>query len=350
MELFGPLRERYLDFAAYAADDSPVLERWARGVADDAEVQAWLADLPVLKQQPNLVFAAARWHGLPDDAAYADLRALLLDDEAAGARVRATVLARATQTNEARRTATLLPALGLVAAQDGPVALLEAGASAGLCLYPDRWSYRFVGEQDVRLGPADGPLLESEVRTAHGGRVPWPDRRPEVRWRGGVDLNPLDVTDADTVRWLEALVWPEHDDRRATLRVACALAAHEPPELVRGDLLDALPGLVDRAAAHGRVVVQHTAVAAYLDEGARDRFHDLMTGLVDEGRCRWISNEGAHVLPRVAATGPTPPPRSFVLGLDGRAVAWTHGHGRSMTWFGGQRRGGLPGGTGPGRG
>ena len=37
-------------------------EQWALGVAEDAEVQHWLAGLPKPKRQPNLVFAAARWH------------------------------------------------------------------------------------------------------------------------------------------------------------------------------------------------------------------------------------------------------------------------------------------------
>ena len=42
------------------------------------------------------------------------------------------------------------------------------------------------------------------------------------------------------------------------------------------------------------------------------------------------------MLPEVTATGPDVPDRTatFVLGVDGRAVAWTHGHGRAMRWFG----------------
>ena len=42
------------------------------------------------------------------------------------------------------------------------------------------------------------------------------------------------------------------------------------------------------------------------------------------------------MLPEVTANGPDVPERvrTFVLGVDGRAVAWTHGHGRSMRWFG----------------
>ncbi len=45
---------------------------------------------------------------------------------------------RRTQTNEVTRCATLRPALALL---PQPLALIEVGASAGLCLLYDRWRY-----------------------------------------------------------------------------------------------------------------------------------------------------------------------------------------------------------------
>ena len=107
MELFAGTRQTYAEFATQATD-SPTFVTWTLGVVDDPEVLGWLDTLPAVKRQPNLVFAAARWHGLPDDATYADLREVLLGDDGS---VRATVLSRATQTNEAGRLATLLPLL-----------------------------------------------------------------------------------------------------------------------------------------------------------------------------------------------------------------------------------------------
>ena len=55
------------------------------------------------------------------------------------------------------------------------------------------------------------------LECAVGGDAPLPDALPEVVWRGGIDLNPLDVRDDDAMRWLQTLVWPEHDDRRGRL-------------------------------------------------------------------------------------------------------------------------------------
>ncbi|MFT4265028.1 MAG: DUF2332 domain-containing protein [Nocardioides sp.] len=333
MLLFDDIAAEYRDFARYAEGDSPTFADWSTRLAEDAEVIGWLADLPPIKHQPNLVFAAARLHGVAAPGPYSALREALLGDEGT---IRQTILTHATQTNEVGRLATLVPAFSLVAAAAGgePLALLEVGASAGLCLYPDRWAYAWQTDAGrVELGEIVGPhgVLACRVK----GPAPLPVALPEVAWRGGVDLHPLDVADEHDMAWLETLVWPEHDDRRARLRHAVDVARSDPPRIVAGDLLDELPALVEEASAYGAVVVFHSAVVAYLEPADRERFDRLIRDLVAGGRCHWVGNEGKNVLPSVTATGPAIPAdkQTFVLGLDGRAVAHTHGHGRSLRWL-----------------
>ncbi len=326
MELYTDVARQYADFARHAGD-SPCFRAWSEAVVDDPEVLDWIAGLPPAKQQPNLVLAAARWHGVPAPGPYEGLRRALLGDDGT---IRATILARATQTNEVGRLATLVPWFADLARQEGgrPLALLEAGASAGLCLYPDRYSYAWSTDDGVVEAGA-GPLLPCAVTG------PFPDAvaPPVVAWRGGIDLHPLDVADADAMAWLENLVWPEQDARRERLRAAIELTRADPPRLVTGDLLDLLPDLVGEAAAYGPVVVFHTAVIAYLEPPDRARFHALMTSLVEAGRCHWISNESPTVLPEMSAAAPGLDDVDrpvFLLGVDGRPVAWTHGHGAAM--------------------
>lgn len=329
MEVYADIVRQYAEFAAYAGD-SPCFESWARAVTEDPDVVAWLATLPPAKRQPNLVFAAARWHGVPAPGPYAGLRDVLLTDDGraeagrAGP-VRETILVRATQTNEVGRLATLVPFLGGLG--EPRLSLVEVGASAGLCLYPDRWSYVWSTDSgDVTAGAGDP--LRCEV----AGPFPASVAIPEVAWRGGVDLNPLDVADRDAMEWLTTLVWPEQNGRRERLVRAIEVAQADPPRLVAGDLLDRLPSLVEEASAYGPVVVFHTAVIAYLEPADRAVFQQLMAGLVAERRCHWISNEAPNVLPDVSGTGPTVPDdlATFVLGVDGVARAWTHPHGASL--------------------
>jgi hypothetical protein len=321
----------YRGFAVATHGQSACFEDWSRGVAEDPEVLAWIGSLPRGKQQPNLVFAAARWNGVPAPGPYAGLRDALLGDDGA---LRSTILRRRTQTNEVGRLATLLPALAGLAAAHGPLALLEVGTSAGLCLYPDRYAYAWP-PLGALAGPAGAPTLTAGAE----GPLPVPSGPLPVAWRGGVDLEPVDVRDDSAVAWLETCVWPEQEERRERLRAAAAIARADPPRIVRGDLFDLVDEQVDRAAAYGTVVVFHSAVALYLDRAARERLTGRMLELVAAGRCHWVSNEQRDILPRVTATAPAGSGveeddwHSFVLGVDGRAVALTHQHGAGIRWL-----------------
>ncbi|TFC57320.1 DUF2332 domain-containing protein [Cryobacterium sp. TMB1-7] len=332
---------RYRAFAEVEARGlSACYEAWAAGVARDAATIGLIDRLPPTKRQPNLVFSAARFHGA-EAGGYLGFRAWLAENWAV---VEQTCRSHATQTNEPGRCAVLLPTLGSL---PGPLALIEVGASAGLCLLPDLYSYRYWPGGRSADGPGDGAaLLDPPAGTspvllecAVTGSVPVPSRLPRVVWRAGIDLNPLDVTDPADVAWLEALIWPEHDDRRARLRAAVQVARTAPPRLVRGDLNEQVEALVAEAPPDATVVVFHTAVLAYLDEAGRDRFVATMARLRAERGVRWLANEGRTVVPGVAGTLPSTLPAAsgsadFVLSLDGRAVALAQPHGRAVHWLG----------------
>ena len=280
---------------------------------------AWLQTFPEGKRQANLVFAAARWHGVPAPGPYAALRTALLADGQSGGPIRATILERATQTNEVGRLACLYPAFAQLAPNEPgrSVALLEVGASAGLCLYPDR----------------AGALLSCTTT----GDVPRDVLAPVV-WRAGIDLSPVDVRDDEAVRWLETLVWPEQEDRRERLRAAVEIARSDPPYLVQGDLFDELPALMAQTPEDATLIVFHSAVAAYLVTEDRERFAAMMRDLVADGRCHWVSNEGPRVLPDLVPADVDVPFGRFVLAVDGHPVALSHGHGAALDWLRGPRR------------
>src|SRR3954466_13860845 len=89
VEPYAGVREQYLRFADESRDESPCFVEWGEGAAADPELLAWIDELPGLKKQPNLVFAAARWHGVPAPGPYAGLRSALLADDGS---IRATIL------------------------------------------------------------------------------------------------------------------------------------------------------------------------------------------------------------------------------------------------------------------
>ncbi len=298
---------------------SATYEAWALGLADDPDTIALVDELPAAKRQPNLVFSAARFHEAPLGS-YQVFRDWL---HAHWPEVRTTTETHATQTNEAARCALHVPALAGI---DGPLALLEVGTSAGLCLYPDRYSYRYPGHP--QLDPADGPS-EVVLDCTTAGPVPVPALMPEVVWRAGIDLNPLDLTRPEDVAWLDALIWPEHDDRRVRLQAAARIAAADPPRIITGDLNERLAALAAEAPADATLVVFHTAVIAYLDEPARARFVDTVRALPGH----WLSVEARSIIPGIEVRSDVENDSiDFVLALDGLQLAWAQPHGRALTW------------------
>ena len=291
----------YAEFAARETHGiSPAYERLSLAVSHDDELLDLIETLPLTKRQPNLLYGVVRFLGGPveDPAAFHHYTVTNW------ARIEVEVRSRATQTNEPGRCAVLLPVL---ASLPQPLALLEVGASAGLCLYPDRYAYRY-GDHLVGAGY---PVIEC----AATGVVP-PAAVPEVVWRAGLDLNPLKVTDSADVAWLDALIWPEHAHRRARLRAAAAVARAEPPMLVRGDLVDDLPSLAAQAPAGATLVVFHTSVMYHVPAARRAAFVEVVARLPGH----WIANEAPDVLAHESL--PATPGRALhnVLALDGDAA------------------------------
>jgi hypothetical protein len=316
------VEETYLCFAREEADgNSTVYRDWALGVATDPVLSSLIATMPEERQQPNLIFAAARLRGSPVGP-FDIFREWLV---AHWVEARGEALTRSTQTNEPGRCAVLLP---LLSALSEPLALLEVGASAGLCLYPDRYSYRYDGGDD--LDPYDGP---SDVRLecATTGPVPPPARVPRVVWRAGIDLNPLDVNCEDAVNWLRALVWPGQHDRLRRLDAALAIARQDLPRLIRGDLNASVAALAVEAPAGATLVIFHSGVLSYLAEDERRRFVETVSHL----NAHWISNEGPSVVAfeTPAPRSPDPSTAMTLLALDGHPRAYAGSHGQSLHWI-----------------
>src|SRR4051794_11961985 len=253
--------------AAAAAAPSPLYAELSAAVAEDDVVLDFLLDLPRPKQQPMLLFGAIAFLDGPP-AGPEQLHAVIRDD---GDRIREVMLTRFTQTNEPARCAALLTALGDI---DGPVGLVEVGSSAGLCLYPDRYSYEFDGR------PV-GARSAVHLVTSTTGPVPFPARLPQVAARIGIDQNPLDPADPDDRTWLRALVWPGPNaaPRLERLHPAARIAGEEPATVLTGDLIERLPEALALLPSACTPVVFHTAVLAYLDRSRREEFADLVASL-----------------------------------------------------------------------
>ncbi len=178
----------------------------------------------------------------------------------------------------------------VVAAETGlPLELLELGPSAGLNLLLDRYRYRYANG----TWGSDHAELEL-VADERGGTVPSTllASALDVRRRRGIDLAPVDATTEDGYRLLRSFVWPGLDDRvrRLDAAVSTLRSSTERPELIAGDYVELLPGvLADRPDDRVTVVFQ-TASTGYLAVEAAARLRAALDAAGGDGRpLAWVS-------------------------------------------------------------
>jgi hypothetical protein len=238
---------------------SPLYEQLSLAIARDPELLSLARHSRKGERVPNLFFGAVHFlllrgprhplsafyrtisetTGWTEDP-YLKFRSFCLEraDE-----IRSLISLRLVQTNEVRRCALLLPVFVLISRQSGgrPLALLDIGASAGLNLLWDRYGYKYGELQPC--GQLDSPV---QITCALRGSLcpPVAKNFPQVSFRAGVDLNPIDVRDPEATLWLRALIWPEHEERAQLLRRAIEIAQRDAPRLIAGDAADVLPDIL----------------------------------------------------------------------------------------------------------
>jgi hypothetical protein len=273
-------------------------------LARDEELLAVAADVPVDKL-PALLFCASACYLIADrepndlggyfptpdgpqptvDAAFEPaFRAFCLDhrDELAAVCAR-----RRYQMNDVARTTQVALALGVVGRRRpaAKIALIDLGTGAGLGLHPDR--YRHLMGDGRQLGDARSVLT---LRCESDGPLapPIPAELPLIKARIGIDVEPIDVTDPDDLRWARACLPPEIGSLDRFDRAARLVAAH-PGQVRRGDAIEELPGILDAVPDDVLPVVTDTYTAVFFADEQRRRLRELVRHRGDVRDLVWIS-------------------------------------------------------------
>lgn len=342
-QYFGEVETPRMGSAVYTA--------YSLGVAKDPELIELASHAMPDQPKPNVLYAAvhdlllrdaeaggeadalSRWYPsvsgarIPDASPWDEFRRFCLDrrDE-----LEPLIANGRTQTCVVHRSAAILPALACVpsvAASDGRVGLLEIGPSAGLNLRLDQYRYDYHDADGVvaSWGHADAvPRLRIE---SFGVPPPLPDVL-EIVARRGLDLNPLDLSDPATIRWLRALIWPEHVERADAMDAALEVGSKVAVEIDRGDAtreIEAHARALPRDAA--RVVFATHVFYQISKEGRQQVFE----GLVRASNAMPIdlilmesSGEGDSLVTRT--------PFQNGKRRDSIGIARADSHGRSIAW------------------
>lgn len=293
------LAEKFRWFAEEAAKlESPLWERVSQLVAAEPRLLDIADEARPGVQQPNMLLSAFHYLLLDLPTPPSELLSAMSDTAIVSfmlgheAEMRELIRTRLVQTNEVRRCALFLPAFVRVAADVArPLALLEVGTSAGLLLGLDRYGYRYE-PHIATAGDPDSPVqLTCELR----GEIPPSLALADIAIasRVGIDLYPVRTDSPDDVKWLRALTWPEHDERRERLAAALDLMASDPYELREGDAFELLPAAVREVPTDVTPVVFHCMTLAHMPGDRRREFPEMLSALAAErqGDLAWIACE-----------------------------------------------------------
>ena len=329
---------------------SPLYHALSLGVLDDPAMLRLAASCPPSQPSANLLFGAVHYlllggvrHPLRDF--YPDVVAsekmprppaqetyTLFQDFVwnHAETIRQLITTRLVQTNVVRRTTCLLPVFAQLAQEAGrqPLSLIEVGSSAGLNLHWDRYCHRYEYPSGASSAWGDREAavqLSTQVR----GTVPLPPLPADLRiaWRAGIDINPIDVTDAEAMRWLRALIFPEHLERHQETEAAARVARDNPVPIVTGDALTHLPALLSQAPQDSHLCLYASMVLYQFSPKARKNLWRMLAAFSATRPVSTVILDGvpegwAQLLIRDFKNG----------GSTRRHLAAAHAHGRWLEW------------------
>ncbi len=314
----------YRHFAEVDAAESPLYQRVALALSESGEALRAIEAAPARKRHPTVILAAL--HDLVLAGRAPALAAAYAADDGGAAggaaidtllrmtdAVVAIAVRRQTRPDETGRCAVLYPAIAEAARRAGAdaVGLVDVGCSAGLNLNVDRVGIAYG--KGLSLGDPSSPVRMSSRVVRHR---PLPTSAiPEVVARVGIDVDPVDVTDPDDARWLRACLWPGQPGRVALLEAEMALAATDPPLLLRGDPVELLTDALARVPANALPVVTTTWALSRFPPERRTEFLRRLDEAAAGRAVAWVSVEGVGVAPTVPTLGDRPASGHSIIGL-----------------------------------
>ncbi|MEZ5971448.1 MAG: DUF2332 family protein [Hyphomonadaceae bacterium] len=239
----------------------------------------------------------------------------------------AAFIRSAPQTNETRRSIALLAAfLNFAESWKGEIDMLEIGASAGLNLNWDLYTYK---TKSWAWG-AEGPV---QIDTDWNGPPP-PLVDINVRSRAACDLSPLDISDEAQRLQLKSYVWPDQPDRLARFDGAVALARESGVHVERADAAEWLAQKLADRANDAATIVYHSVFFQYPPRAAREAIVSAIMGAAANASERaplaWVRLE-----PEAITDGVENSPRMVIdittwPGAKRRIIGYTDGHVRAV--------------------
>ncbi|MGM9944162.1 MAG: DUF2332 domain-containing protein, partial [Lysinibacillus sp.] len=288
--MYDLLRKSFQTFAqAEAATSSPLYEFLSYKIADDEELLEVIRYIPKTQPKPNLFFAAVHYllmqvddplrnyypslttDPLPFHESYPLFKSFALKRQQ---QLKQIFQQKLVQTNEVRRSAYLYPLIASIYEREQkPLALIEIGSSAGLLLALDHYNYRY--NNDLFINLHERPFTIQSVNNGNPLPVTMKNK-PEIKERIGIDLNVVDLQNPDEYRWMQALIWPEHEERRQQFTEAKKINDTVEKVMLEGDAIQLLPKAIQQINNNHQIVIFHTHVANQLPKEVKESLIEVL--------------------------------------------------------------------------
>lgn len=234
----------------------------------------------------------------------------------------------APQTNETRRSIAILAAFQAFAqTYDGPIDMLELGASAGL---NTNWNHFHYKTATWEWGDSTSAV---QVDTDWNGAPP-PLGALNIRSVAACDLNPLDITDAAQRLQLRSYVWPDQPERLARFDGAVSLALAARRKVERADAAEWLQRKLPARARDTATVIYHSIFLQYPPRETRDAIAEAIRSAGEaatvDAPVAWIRVEPEALTDNVRDGIRVVIDLTTWPGGERRIVGYTDGHLRSV--------------------
>ena len=295
--LMERLAKTFLRFSELEAQkSSPLYAYWSKQIAEDRVLLELISYIPASQPKPNLFFASVQYlankgnHPLKAyysnfdqsqeylDASFNSLKefvGLYKND------LIACFQTKLVQTNELNRSSYLYPIFSEIAQETGkPLTLIEIGTSAGLLLNLDHYQYEIrEKEQTLKFGDTDSNVV---VYAENLGKSLTKVSPFIVRDRIGIDLNIVDLNQEEEYEWMQALIWPEQQERKEMFRRVSQFNKNIPKTLHTGDFLEFIPTFIENINNETQIVLFHTHVANQFNESLKQNLLTMIETISEQ--------------------------------------------------------------------
>ena len=181
---------------------------------------------------------------------------------------------RIVQTNVLTRCNYLLPVFSNILSEaNGPATLIDIGSSAGLNLNFDRYEYYY----DNKKVYGDSPVkLHCQILA---GKAPTITFFNYPLQKIGIDQHPIDLTNADDLTWLQALIWPDQTERFIQLKEALHASNLSDIKLIAGSTVADFKKVIESIDSNAVLILSATHVLYQFTDNLLLEFYTFLDAL-----------------------------------------------------------------------